>query len=578
MELKDILLQHNIEYQDKQEYNTTCPKCSDERNKSDQRCLRVSFGDKNVRWRCFHGDCEWAGEKGAQTFMLNKPKNTTKASEIKEGFQVWSTDGKWEPDIKELFDKAIKYPYYNRDEQLIFYILRVGDGDKKYIRPISLNSEGKYVLARPNAELPFRAEFFDPAKPTIVVEGEKAAEAAAKLAKKSNVLSWAGGAQSVTSTDWSILKGADVTLWPDNDKPGIKAMDELSNLLVTKFPPARLFIIDPKELPEHYDAADIADASVIKKLFDNKTEVQIDTPLDGELNPLDLTALHSKEYKYYKTGFPTVDKYVQFPNSGLVVISGRTGHGKTNMMINMALNLAKDTDLTVLYLSYEFPLTELNMRMVKALDGRRHKETGWEEDIFIDKAIREQSLPAVKEYAELLKARKIRVVDSNTSIDQVLAAMNRLAVLGKPVAVFIDYLQVIPIQDSGKNRYLQLKEMVEKIRLVANKNSQLLIGGSQLTAGELGYADSVRESKDIEFTATLHLKVWNKLKVMEKPKGFKQDGTPIYDKSYANVEGDIVMIVEKARQYNANGKAFGFTSENGCDLKPVIINNKDMEY
>jgi len=566
--MKNILEDNGIEYKAESKYNTTCPQCEanrTKRHKANQKCLSVFGEEECVVWQCNNSSCEWA-KRQVHYFKKGQMKTTIKVPE--EKFKPWNDKGVWTGDLKELFDKSIKYPYYNRDEQLMFYILRTGDKDEKQIRPISLGLDNKYVLSRPSGiNMPYRIESFDPSKPTLIVEGEKAADYAAKIAKKSNVLSWVGGSNNVSKTDWSILKGTEVTLWADADEAGLKAMEELQTILIETATPSKLYKINVSELPKGFDIADIADMELIKSLFLGKEEVELDQPLDGELNPMDLQALHSRQYKYYPTGFSNVDRFVQFPNSGLVVISGRTNHGKTAMMINMALNLAQNTDLTVMYLSYEFPISELNIRMVKTLDGTMHTESGWEEDLFIDQAIRDMSLPACHKYAELLASRKLRVVDSQTTIDQVLSAMNRLAALGKPVAVFIDYLQVIPLPSNTSQRYLQLKEMVEKIRLVANKNNQLLIGGSQLTSGQTGYQDSVRESKDIEFTAALHFKVWNKLKAAEKK-----------DTSYDDVGGDIVLIVEKARQSNANGKKFGFVSPNGCCLQPYTVDLSTQEY
>lgn len=557
--MKQILSQYNITDLDKEKYNVTCPNCSVDRKKSDQKCLQVFKESDKVIWQCHHSDCEWSERQ--IHYLNNKGKKVDKniVFKITDEFNTLTyNDGGRVLKVSE----AIKYPYYNRDEQLWFYILRWGNGDGKVIRPLQFNGTG-YEFTRPSGKyMPYRIEFFDPSKPTLIVEGEKAANFAAKIATKSNVLSWVGGSNAVDSTDWSMLENTEVTFWPDAGDAGAKAFDKFKSLVNLK----ELYLINTSELSDNSGIDDIG-RDQITKLFTEKTLVDLDIPLTGELDPHNLQLLHKREYKFYPTGFKNIDKYVQLPNSGLVVISGRTNHGKTNFMINTALNLAKHSDLTVLYLSYEFPLAELNIRMVKCLDGTQHTSSGWEEDMFIDKSIRNMDLPAAKEYAELLSSRKLRVVDSQTSIDEVLTTMNRLQSLNKPVAVFIDYLQVIPASsDSKKSRYLELKDMVEKIRLTANKNNQLLIGGSQLTAGEKGYQDVVRESKDIEFTAALHLKVWNKLKGLEKG-----------DKSYENIAGDFIVIVEKARQSGANGRKFGFNTVNGCDFKPVEFKDLNGE-
>ncbi|NDB69248.1 MAG: hypothetical protein EB015_14805, partial [Methylocystaceae bacterium] len=50
----------------------------------------------------------------------------------------------------------------------------------------------------------------------IIVEGEKAADAAALVFKNSAVITSSGGANAASKTDWNPLKGRRVRIWPDN--------------------------------------------------------------------------------------------------------------------------------------------------------------------------------------------------------------------------------------------------------------------------------------------------------------------------------------------------------------------------
>lgn len=90
-----------------------------------------------------------------------------------------------------------------------------------------------------------------PGAPVLIVEGEKTADAAAKLFPDHVVLSWQGGCSSVDRADWSVLAGRSITLWPDNDDPGRKAM----TLLKARFPDATLVQLPPT-LPDGWDLAD----------------------------------------------------------------------------------------------------------------------------------------------------------------------------------------------------------------------------------------------------------------------------------------------------------------------------------
>lgn len=97
-----------------------------------------------------------------------------------------------------------------------------------------------------------------PDAPVLVVEGEKTADAAAKLFPDRVVISWMGGCKKVEDVDWSPLKGRTLLLWPDNDKPGINAM----RFIKVRFPAADL-IIPPASLPEGWDLADPLPAGVL---------------------------------------------------------------------------------------------------------------------------------------------------------------------------------------------------------------------------------------------------------------------------------------------------------------------------
>ena len=82
-----------------------------------------------------------------------------------------------------------------------------------------------------------------PEAPTMIVEGEKAADAAAELLPDFVVTTSPFGAKSAGKADWSLVEDRDVTIWPDND-------------VLRLVPHARL--VDVGGLPEGWDLADDA--------------------------------------------------------------------------------------------------------------------------------------------------------------------------------------------------------------------------------------------------------------------------------------------------------------------------------
>jgi putative DNA primase/helicase len=91
----------------------------------------------------------------------------------------------------------------------------------------------------------------------LVVEGEKTADAAAKLFPDHAVITWQGGSAAVDRVDWSVLTGRNVLLWPDNDSAGRKAMTHLK----ARFPDATVVSL-PTSLPERWDLADPLPAGI----------------------------------------------------------------------------------------------------------------------------------------------------------------------------------------------------------------------------------------------------------------------------------------------------------------------------
>jgi uncharacterized protein (DUF927 family) len=67
--------------------------------------------------------------------------------------------------------------------------------------------------------------------PVVLVEGEKACDAARGLFNSYPCITWSGGSKAIGKTDFSPLAGRDVWLWPDNDLAGDKTIDALRPVL-----------------------------------------------------------------------------------------------------------------------------------------------------------------------------------------------------------------------------------------------------------------------------------------------------------------------------------------------------------
>lgn len=116
------------------------------------------------------------------------------------------------------------WTYLNEDGKLIGYILRFEVGKKKEHRWLSFCQAGDrrewrwrgFDRPKPLYNLHLFAK--SPKKSVLLVEGEKAADAAQLLfGDKMICATWPGGAEGTRHVDFGPLAGRNVFLWPDND-------------------------------------------------------------------------------------------------------------------------------------------------------------------------------------------------------------------------------------------------------------------------------------------------------------------------------------------------------------------------
>lgn len=156
---------------------------------------------------------------------------------------------------------AARWDYYDADRRLLGCVYRfvTSDGGKEVLpctyceHPDTSAREWRWIAFRDPRPLYWPAHAAapgsvrDPARPVLVVEGEKCADAAhAELGAWYDVVSWPGGGKAVHKAGWSALAGRRCVLWPDADakrdrttqellpwyqQPGIVTMQRLAGLL-----------------------------------------------------------------------------------------------------------------------------------------------------------------------------------------------------------------------------------------------------------------------------------------------------------------------------------------------------------
>ena len=140
----------------------------------------------------------------------------------------------WNPKREKFtqYKPSMVFEYRGIDGGLLGYVLRIDFPDGVKITPtitwckLHDNTEGWCHKHFDTPRPVYGQEYLEGSiKPILIVEGEKAADAADKLMGDNyDVVCWHGGTQSVEKTDWSFTAGKKVLLWSDMDIVGMKAM------------------------------------------------------------------------------------------------------------------------------------------------------------------------------------------------------------------------------------------------------------------------------------------------------------------------------------------------------------------
>jgi hypothetical protein len=225
------------------------------------------------------------------------------------------------------------FEYHDAAGKLLGVVCRWNTAKGKEVRPAIRNGNGwlwkAFSTPRPLYRLPDLAAHTD--KPVLMVEGEKAADAAREIIQDYVVTTWPGGTGAVAHVDLAPLKGRDVVLWPDNDDAGRKAMRAIADRLTDARSVRGVKL--PDGLPAGWDLADaipaeldpvglIAAAIDVRK--DRLTELPVRKAAD----------LMEREFKEPKWGVPNV-----IPE-GCSILAGRPKSGKSWLALGIAVSVA----------------------------------------------------------------------------------------------------------------------------------------------------------------------------------------------------------------------------------------------
>jgi hypothetical protein len=168
------------------------------------------------------------------------------------------------------------WPYHLLDARLVGYSARVEyfeDGEhRKDVLPITYcrvnHDKGDYYAwracgvpaPRPLYRLPELIS--SPARLVVVVEGEKKADLVPRLFPGYVGTTSMGGAHAAKLSDWSLLAGCAVIIWPDRDEPGRCYAEAVAALAIAAGATSVRIVTVPEDWPEGWDLADPLPAGI----------------------------------------------------------------------------------------------------------------------------------------------------------------------------------------------------------------------------------------------------------------------------------------------------------------------------
>jgi DNA primase len=288
------------------------------------------------------------------------------------------------------------------------------------------------------------------------------------------------------------------------------------------------------------------------------------------------------------SGYKINGEELIIPAGAISVIAGATSHGKTALLINLALNIAKNPkEGEVHFFSYEEEsdaillnalntyigeeLSQNNRRSIKSYfktGSTEFIEEKWR-DIFIRRKDRF--------FKELIDSRKLNIHYSNYNSDTLIEAIRYLHKHAKPKAILIDYIQLLNLPE-GKfktySRQEEIKQICIALKDLSIETGLPIILGAQFSRKVLNHsnihATNIGEAGDIERIANLIVGIWNCNKT---PIGTESELKQIQD---INTPNTIYTTVLKNRggksDIYANLKFNGNTGKIGNPDNPEYIN------
>lgn len=307
-------------------------------------------------------------------------------------------------------------------------------------------------------------------------------------------------------------------------------------------------------------ALELLDSSTKEvKLKDKATEFsKLLIPVKEE----DIRERQVKKPESLSSGYTIDGEPILLPSGAISIFTAPTSHGKTTVLINLALNVTNAYPDKEFYLfSYEEDGDSILMRTLSTyLDDNisSHNSNKRTIESYFSTGSTESVRSQSKEYftsakdkffKELVETRRLTIQYSSYDSDTLTEAIRYLHKNANPGAIFIDYIQLLNLPDGKYKTYSrqeEIKGICIALKNVAVETGLPIILGAQFNRKVVNqiriHATEIGEAGDIERIANLIVGFWNN--------NFKSVGT----------EGELKEIKDKG--YNTPHTLFAEVLKN----------------
>lgn len=231
---------------------------------------------------------------------------------------------------------------------------------------------------------------------------------------------------------------------------------------------------------------------------------------------------------YFSTG-KAIER-LTLPVGGLTLVGAPTSHGKSTLLRNLAIQVAKSTNKEepILYFSLEEDYESTYVRLLNTYanielttPGKIYNNISTIEEYYRSGSVKYMKHgteePFKKAEADFMQnyveSGRIRIFDRDFFADELVEAIQYFAHKMKVKAVFVDYVQLLYKQGNKLQRNEELKLIAKSLRQLAKVEKLPIIMACQLNREAKSPTDmhsqNIADSADLEREANKSILLWN---------------------------------------------------------------------